>query len=534
MYDSSEGVRLAIDQLQSIVGRTITDAEENLIIPSEPNGDGVDHVAATLSGGELLDVVAMGLLDDVSLKSVHNLIGTSYARVVENISLSDRRKTEDQIDSILHLRPDVIVIAGGTNEGASRSVMKLVNSLRMALQLSPTGLRPSVLFVGNQALAEEVTVLLEPFAQVHVALNVRPSLEVEQLGPAEATFNEIFRKFHSKRVMGVEELDSWSGGHLIPTSTAFGRVIRFLSKAYDSVLGVDVGSSSTVVAASFGGDLKLNVFTNLGVGSGLSGLLEHAKLRDITRWLPVNIPDGYVLDYLYNKPLYPASLPATVEDLAIEHAMAREVIRRAMQLSEDKFPGNAKRSPVRGTIPWFEPILVGGSVIASAPTLAQSLMIILDALEPTGITRIILDQNALTSALGAAAAINPILAIQVLESNSFVHLGYAISPVGKARDGSSILRMKIVYDTGQENNVEIKYGSLRRIPLPAGRTAKLYLRPLQRFDVGLGGPGKGGRVNVIGGAFGIVIDARGRPLQLPSAPSERRERLNQWNQALQK
>jgi hypothetical protein len=35
-------------------------------------------------------------------------------------------------------------------------------------------------------------------------------------------------------------------------------------------------------------------------------------------------------------------------------------------------------------------------------------------------------------------------------------------------------------------------------------------------------------VKVVGGVFGIVIDARGRPLRLPVEPSRRRDILNKW------
>jgi hypothetical protein len=33
---------------------------------------------------------------------------------------------------------------------------------------------------------------------------------------------------------------------------------------------------------------------------------------------------------------------------------------------------------------------------------------------------------------------------------------------------------------------------------------------------------------VLGGLVGLIIDARGRPLVLPSDPTKRRERVQQW------
>jgi hypothetical protein len=98
--------------------------------------------------------------------------------------------------------------------------------------------------------------------RLHTAPNVRPSLEVEQLNTARAQLANIYRLIHSRKLGGVEQLDTWAGGGLLPTATAFGRIISFLSKVYDSakgVLGVDVGASATSMAAAFIGDLILEV-----------------------------------------------------------------------------------------------------------------------------------------------------------------------------------------------------------------------------------------------------------------------------------
>jgi len=51
--DVSEGVRIALDHLQSISGRTIVGADERLIMPSSADGSGVDTFAAVVSAGRL-------------------------------------------------------------------------------------------------------------------------------------------------------------------------------------------------------------------------------------------------------------------------------------------------------------------------------------------------------------------------------------------------------------------------------------------------------------------------------------------------
>ena len=53
----------------------------------------------------------------------------------------------------------------------------------------------------------------------------------------------------------------------------------------------------------------------------------------------------------------------------------------------------------------------------------------------------------------------------------------------------------------------------------------------RRADAGVG-PGKSGAIQVTGGALGVVIDARGRPLQFPGDPVRRRELMKRWSYAV--
>jgi uncharacterized protein (TIGR01319 family) len=233
-HDISEGVRLAIDHLQNLTGRALVGSDERLIKPATGFGSGVDTFAATISAGAPLKILAVGLLEDVSLESVRRLATTIYGNLVETISLNDRRKSEARIDVILRLRPDLIVVAGGTDGGASQSMLKLLEPIRLACSMLPASKRPEVLFAGNQALQEPVKALFDGQANLHFASNVRPVLEAEQLDAAQIQVADIFTHIRAQQLPGVKELSDWGNGNLMPTASAFGRLIRFLSKEYAS------------------------------------------------------------------------------------------------------------------------------------------------------------------------------------------------------------------------------------------------------------------------------------------------------------
>ena len=529
--DLSEGVHRAIEDLQLITGHKFLGEDQRLIIPAE-DGKGVDTFAATFSAGPAMKTVVVGLLNDVSVESAQRLARTAYARVVDTIGLNDKRKPEQQIDTLLRLRPDLILVAGGTDNGATLSVRHLIETIGLACYLLPVENRPAVLFAGNKNMAEEIKTGLQNLtSSLSISPNIRPDLETEDLQPAQNALARLYSLIRRNQINGVEELNDMAGNTLMPTAYAEGRIIRFLSQVYDSakgILGVDLGASAASVAASFGGELTLAVYPELGLGEGLANLLRFTSLKEIMKWLTLDIPADTVRDYLYQKSIYPGTLPATPEDLSIEQALARQALNIALNNLSKDFPRHVRRaSPA--LIPYFEPILACGSVIARAPTLGQSLLILLDGIQPVGITTMILDQNNLLPALGAAASRNSILPVQILESGAFLGLATVVAPYTTARRGTSILKGRLVYQNGIESHVDIKQGALEVFPLPVGQSARLYIHPFHHTDIGFGpGHTNEGGIPITGTALGLVIDARGRPLRLPSDPARRRDIVKKW------
>jgi hypothetical protein len=198
-----------------------------------------------------------------------------------------------------------------------------------------------------------------------------------------------------------------------------------------------------------------------------------------------------------------------------------------MQSARRDFPRNAAR--IKPTLtPLFDPILAGGGALSDASRPGHSLLLLLDSLQPVGVTTVILDQNNLLPLLGAAASQNNILPVQVLESGAFLSVGTVVSPVVSAAYGTPILRGKLTYENGVEARVELKYGSIETLPLQTGEAGKLTIQCLRGADVGFG-PGRGGTIPVSGGALGVVFDGRGRPLDLPVDAVRRRELIKKWN-----
>jgi len=527
--DIGVGVREAIANLQNITGSKLLGPDRNLIAPAQTDGSGVDSVVATISAGPAVKTVIVGLLTDVSLQSARRLAESTYTRIVDTLNLTDHRKPDQQLDNIVRSRPDLVILTGGTNGGASRSILKMLETVGLACYLMPAEKRPMVLYAGNQNLANDVQELLGGHAgKLQISHNVRPSLEVEDLSPASSELASLVVQLRQRQLKGMDELNMWAGGNILPTTYAQGRMIRFLSRMYESsrgLLSVNVGASATSVAAGFSGELSVGTYPQFGLGESLSGLLQYTELDDVMRWLSLDISPNTVREYLFQKSLYPNSIPATVDEQAIAQAVARQALHLAVLAMRRDFPKFARSQT--DTLPPLDLIIAGGGAVSDATSLGQSLLLLLDAVQPVGIMPILIDQNNLLPLLGAAAVRNEYLPVQVVDSGAFIGLGTIISVNASANYGDHVLRAKLTYEDGTDARVDVKFGGLEILPLPSGKTARLSLQPLSRADAGLGS-GRSGVVPVTGGAMGVIIDARGRPLRLPSDPVRRRELIKKW------
>jgi hypothetical protein len=76
----------------------------------------------------------------------------------------------------------------------------------------------------------------------------------------------------------------------------------------------------------------------------------------------------------------------------------------------------------------------------------------------------------------------------------------------------------------------LAYGDLVVVPLGAGETAEVEVTPARGFDLG-NGPGKPITRTAKGGPAGIILDARGRRLELPEDAEQRRQAVTRMVKA---
>jgi uncharacterized protein (TIGR01319 family) len=531
----SIGVREAIRQIERLTGRVLLSGQEQLILPEREDGGGVDAFVATVDAAIPLQVAVVGLIGRFSVDSLLKATEGSYV-VVRNVVARDDRTSEGggestmvaMVRDTLRNRPDAILLGGGIEGGAVEPVLETAMDVATALAASEEGGKVHVVFAGNRDARTDIVRILGDSTNLHVVDNVRPTLADEDLGAAQEEIRSLYRETKMGRVPGFGELKSWVSAPVMATAEGLELALRYLSRAYQlDTVAVDVGGSATHVAGVIGGRLGSTVSAQLGMGYGIRSILDEVGIDRILRWLPFEMDEDQAYNQILNKALRPMTVPETVEGLLLEQAAAREAISLTLERARGRWLGSGA-DPVEEHVPPVDLIVGRGGVLSEAPVRGLAVLILLDAIQPTGICALALDQASLLPQLGALASLHPLAATQVLARDGILKLGTAISLTGSGKEGAVALKLKIDYDDGQTLRVEVPYGAMEVIPLMEGKRAVVELRPSSRFDVGLGKKGKGATTELDGGVLGIIVDARGRPLSLPGDGEKRRAKIREW------
>jgi hypothetical protein len=546
--DLSVGIVQAVQVLESLTGRHLFD--RGRVITPRYNLEGVDAFVVTLSAVAPLRVVLAGLVREMSLESGRRAAATTYTEIEATLSReagrgnghlparspTGRSPQETWARTVRDLAPDVVLLVGGVDGGARRPVLELAEAIALGASMLEQDQRPVVLYAGNSALRAHISRLLGDITQVVIADNVHPSTRTEHLGPAQSALEEIYRESRLRAAPGAESLSVWSRLPFVPVATAFARVIDFLwhreGNTDRGTLGIDLGAATTTMAANFGGRPYTTVY-EYGVAHGIVEWATEHGLAKLMQWMPEKVDGETLLSMLYDQQLQPSSVPQSSKELWLRLAIVREMLRATLAVARPTWNVSGSEFDASSAshggeaMPRIDPILLSGGGIIQTPRPGQALLAILDGLQPVGITTVLLDVNQAATALGAIAGVKPLIAASALQAGTLVSLATVISPVGQARRGDVVMRVRILYDNGGELNVEARYGELEVWPLLVGQRATLEIRLHRRFDIGMG-PGQGGRVEVLGGMAGLVVDARGRPLTLPKGADERQRTLRRW------
>lgn len=505
--DVRVGLRAALQPIEKHSGRRLAYEGGEPITPEGASGDGVDAVFITVSADCPFRLTVLGSESDQSVDRVRAALAELPVLLQDIIYLEHigAGRIEDTT-GCLDYPPDLILLTG-TRPDLVQVGARFLAALLIGLEPYR---RPAILYMGTHEALQQVADLLAGVTD-YVALG-EDALTVRAL---QRELRDRYKRAFLHRFPGMKVVNGWSTSSVSPNYEGVGTLARALATQRTlphGVLVVDVDGASCTLAAIRDTE---HVVVRRDVGLELVPVAP----TNLARWLPSDLPENEIAVRMANMRIRPRSTSVTREDMLVEAALVREIVREIWQNFEDDF-GHC-----------FDLVVFGGPVVDAIRNPGWLTLVALDALEPEGVGRLVLDRHGLLGSAGIWAAMNPAAAIAFLEHDGFLDVGPVIAPVGRGKLGERALSVEWISVEGERKRENVAFGSLATIPVHNNAPVSVDLRPSPKFDIGWAHRGWGGTIRILGGELGLLIDARGRPLSWP--PKFAQSMVQEWLAALE-
>jgi len=546
--DVTLGVQNAVREVEELTGHKLLAPDGSGIVLPYDGEKGVDLYVTTSSAGGGLQMMVSGLIKSMTAESANRAALGAGAIVMDIIARDDGRQPYQKIRRIRSLRPDMILMAGGTDGGASSHVMEIAELIKAAEPKPRLGVayKLPIVYAGNKVLRPQIQELLKTGFALQIVDNIRPVLERENTEPARRAVHELFMEHVMSHAPGYTKLMKWTDVDIMPTPAGEGMAMQLIANTFNlNVLGVGLGGATTNVYSIMDGRFVRSVSANLGMSYSVTNVMKEAGIDNIMRWIPFKLDTEEVASRLMNKMIRPTTIPQTLEDLIVEHSVAREALRLGLQ-HHRTIATRLKGIQIERTISdMFDQaleetyvkmmnidILAGtGGLLSHAPRRIQSMYILTDAWQPEGVTRMFQDSVFMMPHLGVLSTVYRDAAWSIFDKDCLVRLGTNIAAAGTGKLGERVMTVELEMPNGEEVKEELSLGDIKLVKLTEFEEAKAMIIPGKEYDVGAG-PGKEFEATVSGGVAGVMLDARGRPIYLPEEDDQRKELLLKWFKAM--
>ncbi len=198
------------------------------------------YACSSAAGG--LRMVTSGLVPELTSEAAKLASLGAGAKVV---GLYSFQLTEDDLEDITALQPDIFLLVGGTDGGNTANIL---HNAKMLSRLEP---KFPVVIAGNRTAARECQRILSAF-ETYICPNVMPKFGTLNIEPTQKQIREIFlnRIIHAKGLSKASELLS---DIMMPTPSAVLQAMELLSEGCEGesgigdLIAVDVGGATTDV-----------------------------------------------------------------------------------------------------------------------------------------------------------------------------------------------------------------------------------------------------------------------------------------------
>ena len=249
------------------------------------------YACSSAAGG--LRMVTSGLVPELTSEAAKL---ASLGAGAKTIGIYSFQITEDDLDEIRTLNPDIFLLVGGTDGGNTECIL---HNAKMLASMKP---KFPIVIAGNRTASRECQRILDG-CEVHVCPNVMPKFGVLNIEPTQKKIREIFleRIVAAKGLSRASELLS---DIMMPTPAAVLKAMELLAGGCNNELGigelvaVDVGGATTDVYSIADGMpeqmntvfkglpepyAKRTVEGDIGMRYSISGIVDVAGVTKISK-----------------------------------------------------------------------------------------------------------------------------------------------------------------------------------------------------------------------------------------------------------
>ena len=541
--DVTKGVINSIIELEELSGKKFLDGEKIINTCSE-DSNGVDMYISTSSAGGGLQMMVGGVVKNMTGESAERAALGAGAIVMDILASNDGRLYHEKVKRIRELRPDMLLLSGGVDGGTITHVMQLAEIIKTSNPKPRLGsnYKLPVIYAGNIKAQDEIKQALDSICDLIMVENIRPTLEKENLQPSRDKIHDLFMEHVMAQAPGYDKLLKWTHVPIMPTPGAVGKIIKTIANNDNiSVVGVDIGGATTDVFSVFDGEFNRTVSANLGMSYSICNVLAESGIENIKRWVSFNIDEFNLTNRIANKMIRPTTIPQTLEELKIEHALAREALRLSFEQHKNfavSLKGVKKERTISDTFDQqssgetlvdmmkLDLIVGSGGVLSHAPKRMQSMRMLIDSFLPEGITQIAVDSIFMMPQLGVLSTVHEQAAIEVFHRDCLIILGSCIAPKVKNIKDKQLLFKYEIFNKNKDIKGELFESDFIYLKLNL-EEYKIKIFPSKNVDVG---NGYGVELDSVvkGGEVGIILDGRGRPLVFKNN-DDRKKQIENWS-----
>ncbi|MDP6090007.1 MAG: glutamate mutase L, partial [Candidatus Marinimicrobia bacterium] len=482
--DVTVGVVNSVTEIAELAGRRLINDDGKIITPAKGD-EGCDIYISTSSAGGGLQMMVAGVIREMTAASAKRAALGAGAIVMDVIASNDKRQPHEQIQRIRELRPDMILLSGGTDGGTKTHVVKIAELIAPAKPQPRFGAQYQLplIYAGNKEASGNMDELFKEDFELSVVENLRPTLEQENLSPARDAIHDLFLEHVMAHAPGYNRLIQWADAPIMPTPGAVGNILQTIAEQYRiNVVGVDIGGATTDVFSVFDGIFNRTVSANLGMSYSISNVCAEATMPSIMRWMHLDMNERELRNRVKNKMIRPTTIPQSIDALIFEQAVAREALRLAYVqhkefattlkgIQQQRTVGDTFSQEVGGqTIVdnmKLNLLVASGGVLSHAPHMQQTAMMLIDAFQPEGVTTLAKDSIFMMPHLGVLAQVHPQATMDVFEKDCLIYLGSVVAPKGNGTKGNTCFRYEIIGKILNQSG-DMAFGEMELHPLGIG------------------------------------------------------------------